>query len=98
MTMLRTTIEAGGVTRPATVKVWDPFVRVFHWSLAGYFILAYATGDEVERVHVVAGYTITALIALRVVWGLIGPHHARFRNFVRSPYEIASYLRDMVRL
>ena len=49
----------GGEKPPATVKVWDPFVRVFHWSLAGLFLLAYATGDEIENVHIAAGYTIT---------------------------------------
>lgn len=51
-------IGAGGATPPATVKVWDPFVRVFHWSLATCFVIAYATGDEIERVHVAAGYVI----------------------------------------
>lgn len=52
MTIVNNTIEAGGVMPPATVKVWDWFVRVFHWSLATLFIVAYATGDEIERVHI----------------------------------------------
>lgn len=63
------TVEAGGVTPPATVKVWDPFVRIFHWSLATLFMVAYATGDETEWLHIAAGYTIGGLVALRIVWG-----------------------------
>ena len=58
MATMNEPIEAGGVTPPATVKVWDRFVRVFHWSLAALFLVAYATGDEVEQVHIAAGYTI----------------------------------------
>lgn len=94
MTIVNDTIEAGGVTPPATVKVWDLFVRVFHWSLVSLFVVAYATGDEVERVHIAAGYTIGALIAIRIVWGFVGPRHARFANFVRSPRNVLGYLRD----
>ena len=94
MTIVNDTIEAGGATPPATVKVWDLFVRVFHWSLASLFVLAYATGDEIEKVHIAAGYTIAALIALRIVWGFVGPRHARFANFVRPPREVLNYLRD----
>jgi cytochrome b len=92
------TIEAGGATPPATVKVWDPFVRVFHWSLATLFLVAYATGDELQRVHIVAGYAIAGLLAARIVWGCIGPHHARFSSFIRSPSEVLAYLRDIVLL
>jgi cytochrome b len=87
-------IEAGGVTPPATVKVWDLFVRVFHWSLVALFLIAYVTGDEIEQVHIMAGYTIAALLLLRVVWGFIGPRHARFTDFVRSPREAIVYMRD----
>jgi cytochrome b len=90
--------KAGGATPPATVKVWDPFIRVFHWSLVTLFAIAYVTGDEIERVHVAAGYAIAALLALRIVWGFVGPRHARFADFVRSPREALGYLRDVLLL
>jgi cytochrome b len=98
MSAVDSTIEAGGETPPAMVKVWDPFVRVFHWSLTTLFVLAYATGDEIEKVHVAAGYAIAGLVAVRVVWGFIGPRHARFSSFVHSPREVLAYLRDVVLL
>jgi cytochrome b len=71
-------------------------VRVFHWSLAALFVIAYVTGDEIEKVHIAAGYTIGALLALRIVWGLVGPRHARFANFVRPPRAVLAYLRDVM--
>ncbi len=92
------TIEAGGAMPPATVKVWDPFVRVFHWSLVALFALAYVTGDDVEKVHIAAGYAIAGLLTLRIVWGFVGSRHARFSDFVRSPREALCYLRDVVLL
>jgi cytochrome b len=98
MSAVNDTIEAGGVRPPATVKVWDPFVRLFHWSLAALFLVAYATGDELERVHIATGYAIAALVAARIVWGFVGPRHARFGSFVRPPREILAYLRDVALL
>ncbi|HZT26490.1 MAG TPA: cytochrome b/b6 domain-containing protein [Pseudolabrys sp.] len=90
-----TTTVTGGATPPATVKVWDPFVRVFHWSLATLLVVAFATGDHVPQVHIPAGYAIGGLIALRIAWGFIGPAHARFSSFVKSPREVLAYLRDV---
>lgn len=87
--------DAGGVTPPATVKVWDPFVRVFHWSLASLVVAAFVTGETWERGHIVIGYTIAALLALRIVWGFVGSRHARFTDFVRGPSTVLSYLRDV---
>ncbi|QWG18279.1 cytochrome b/b6 domain-containing protein [Bradyrhizobium sediminis] len=91
-------IEAGGAVPPATVKVWDPFVRMFHWTLLTLFVIAFVTGDEIEGVHIAAGYGIATLLALRLAWGVIGPRHARFSSFVRSPRDVLAYLRDVARL
>jgi cytochrome b len=91
-------IEVGGETPPATVKTWDPFVRVFHWTLVVLFVIAFATGDEKESVHIAAGYGIAFLLVLRLVWGIVGPRNARFSSFVRPPRELLVYLREVVHL
>lgn len=88
-------MEAGRDQRPATVKVWDPFVRIFHWSLVTLFAVAWFTEDA-QTVHQTAGYLILALVALRVVWGFAGSQHARFGDFVRSPRKTLAYARDLV--
>lgn len=79
----------------AEVRVWDPLVRVFHWSLVVAFAVAYLTEEEQERLHNFAGYVVAALVAFRLVWGVIGPRHARFTDFVYRPSAIAAYLRDL---
>lgn len=98
MNTIDMTREAGGATPPATVKVWDPFVRVFHWALAALFVAAFVTGDESEKVHIAIGYAIAGLVALRLVWGMVGPAHARFSSFVRGPRAVLAYLRDTISL
>ncbi len=94
----RIVTEVGGLSTPATVRVWDPLVRIFHWSLAAAFIAAYLTADDWESAHIQIGYTVAGLVAFRVVWGLIGSRHARFRYFVYSPSEVLRFLRDSVAL
>lgn len=93
-----TMMEADGVMPSATVRVWDPLVRIFHWSLVGLFAFAFVTGDEWTRPHELAGYAIAALVALRVVWGLLGSRHARFSSFVTRPSKVAGFLSDTARL
>ncbi len=83
--------------RPETVKVWDILVRVFHWSFAACFAGAWLTADS-ERfrdIHVFLGYTMLGLVAFRLLWGVVGPRHARFSSFVRGPAAVARYLRSL---
>ncbi|MEA5162053.1 cytochrome b/b6 domain-containing protein [Cereibacter johrii] len=77
------------------VRVWDPVVRFFHWGLAACFALAWLTAEEAQSAHEWLGYAAAALVALRVVWGLMGSHYARFGQFVRGPGAVLTYLRDM---
>jgi cytochrome b len=79
-----------------TVKVWDVFIRVFHWALVGAFATAYLSAEDFESVHVWAGYAVLGLVAARLLWGVIGTEHARFANFVRSPVAAFRYVVDVV--
>ena len=77
--------------------VWDAPVRVFHWLAVLCFAGAYLTAES-ERwrlVHVTLGYTLAGLVAFRLVWGFIGPRHARFAQFVRGPAAAMAYLRAL---
>lgn len=76
--------------------VWDPFIRVFHWSLVVAFITAYLTGDEENMIHVYAGYYILGAVTIRILWGLVGTQHARFKDFIYSPVEVISYLKGFI--
>ena len=83
---------------PSTkVRVWDPLVRLFHWSLAAGFATAFIVEDDLLGVHVWAGYLVLILIAIRLVWGVIGTEHARFGDFVRGPGQVLAYVKDALR-
>jgi cytochrome b len=78
------------------VRVWDPFIRAFHWLLAAAVITDWIT-DEPRWMHVWLGYLAATLIVLRIAWGFAGPENARFASFVRGPVEVFGYLGALVR-
>lgn len=80
------------------IKVWDPLVRVFHWTLVGAFFIAFLTEDDLMGVHSLAGYTVVALVLLRIIWGFVGSKHARFKDFVSNPGIAWSYAKDALAL
>lgn len=81
----------------ASIKVWDPVVRLFHWSLVFSFALAWISAGEWKTVHHYAGYTVGVLVVVRVIWGLLGTRYARFSHFIRHPSEIKAYLKSIYR-
>ncbi len=60
-------------------------------------LIAFLTEDELLGLHTWAGYTVLALIGVRLVWGLIGPRHARWSHFVRGPRATLAYLSEVLR-
>lgn len=77
------------------VRVWDPLVRIFHWSLAGAFLANAFFTRPGKEVHQWVGYAVAGLIALRVIWGLVGTRHARFADFLPMPGAVLGQIRDM---
>ncbi len=94
------TVESREVPAPdqgGMVRVWDPLVRVFHWGLVAAFAVVWLSAEELDTLHVNAGYVVAALVAFRVVWGLIGSHYARFAQFVKGPSATLAYAGEIVR-
>ncbi len=79
----------------ATIKVWDPIVRIGHWTLVLAFFIAYFTEDDLMTQHVWAGYVAGAVVCFRLLWGFVGTEHARFKDFVVSPAAVLQHVRDL---
>ncbi len=82
--------------RTGEIKVWDLFVRVFHWTLVVGFCTAYLAEDEMLGLHVWSGYLVFGLVLLRIVWGMVGSAHARFGDFVYGPGEVVRYVKQVI--
>lgn len=91
-------LQAAPHAEASDVKVWDPFVRFFHWALVALFVVAFATAEDYETAHLAAGYAILVLVLARIVWGFVGPAHARFRGFVFAPRQTLRFMADTARL
>ncbi|AYG61668.1 cytochrome b/b6 domain-containing protein [Rhizobium jaguaris] len=76
----------------SVIKVWDPVVRLFHWTVVTACVLNLFILDEGKYWHRVTGYTVAAAIAVRVIWGFVGTKHARFSDFLPTPGKIVSQI------
>ena len=81
---------------PDEVRVWDPFVRIFHWGLVACIALNEFVIDDGERVHQWIGYAASALVLARIVWGFVGTRHARFSDFWPTPARLRAHLADLL--
>jgi cytochrome b len=84
------------VNTTASKRVWDPLVRVFHWTLVACVLLNLLVVDDGEDLHQWLGYAASALVLVRVVWGFIGPRHARFADFFPTPRRVVNHVRALL--
>lgn len=79
--------------------VWDPFVRLFHWSLVAAFAVAFYTHASIwdRLLHVEAGYVAGGLILGRIAYGLLADGYASFKTFPFSPVRATRYLFSLLR-
>lgn len=62
-----------------TVAVWDLPLRLWHWLLTACVLAAWFTPTVYDRLHRIVGYAVLALLAFRLVWGVLGNRYSRFR-------------------
>ncbi len=80
-----------------SIKVWDPIVRITHWGVALLFIANFTVIDDDSPAHIYVGYVLFALVAIRIMWGLVGTKYARFSSFWPTRSRIRVHLKGIMR-
>ena len=79
------------------VLVWDLPLRLFHWSLAGAFIVSIASAKVGEMlVHEKSGLTILGLVVFRLIWGFFGSSTALFSHFIKGPSSVMESVKALI--
>lgn len=83
--------------QPAKPKRWDPIIKLTHWGIVAAVIGNAVVTEEGSGWHIWVGYGLAALLALRLLWGMIGPANARFSAFPPSPGRAIDHLGEISR-
>lgn len=78
--------------KAATIRLWDPLVRLFHLSVAGVFVANYFFNEAGDDWHTWLGYYAAGWLTVRMVWGFIGPQSARWVDFWPTPARVRAHL------
>ncbi|MBN9334515.1 cytochrome b/b6 domain-containing protein [Devosia sp.] len=81
----------------ATIKVWDPVVRLFHWTIVTGVVLNLWVFEHGKYAHRVTGYVVVAALTVRLVWGIVGTRHARFSDFFPTPRRVIAHVSALLR-
>lgn len=84
-------------TTPTAPRRWDPIVKLTHWGVVAAVIGNALVTEEGSGWHIWVGYGLAALLALRLLWGLIGPAEARFSAFPPSPSRALDHIGEIGR-
>ncbi|WP_285710532.1 cytochrome b/b6 domain-containing protein [Erythrobacter oryzae] len=79
---------------PPDVSVWDPLLRLTHWSFPLLIPAMWWTAENDKwALHKRLGLALLGLLMFRILWGFLGPETARFTQFVKGPKAVLAYLR-----
>ncbi|MDE2405110.1 MAG: cytochrome b/b6 domain-containing protein [Sphingomonadales bacterium] len=70
-------------------------VKLTHWGIVTAVVANALVTEAGSGAHVWVGYGLAVLLALRLLWGLIGPAEARFSAFPPSPRRALAHLREI---
>ncbi|QNP47090.1 cytochrome b/b6 domain-containing protein [Diaphorobacter aerolatus] len=76
-----------------SVRIWDLPTRLFHWALA-LCVVALVVSAKMNAMdwHFRFGYSVLALLAFRLVWGIFGGYWSRFTSFLHTPGQFARHI------
>ena len=75
------------------IKIWDSFIRIYHWLMVAAVAGLWWTGEEGRMdLHQDIAIALAALLITRVGWGFFGSENVRFSAFVTSPKRVLSHL------
>jgi cytochrome b len=79
------------------MRAYDLPTRLFHWLFAGLFVFALGIAKWIDddsplfAWHMMAGLSLSFLVGLRILWGVIGSKTARFTSFPLHPRKLGQY-------
>ncbi len=83
---------------PELVRIWDIWVRAFHWSLAisvTFMLISGATGWLFFDWHRTIGEVVMMLVLFRLLWGIVGSDNARLLVLLNHPRKVLKHLNDL---
>lgn len=80
-----------------TEKLWDPLIRVFHWSIAAIFVANYFFNEAGDDWHQWLGYGAVTWLLVRFVWGVFGKGAARWSDFFPTPARLKAHASALIK-
>lgn len=80
---------------PQTEKLWDPLIRIFHWSIAAIVIANYFFNEEGDDWHQWLGYIAVAWLTVRFFWGFFGSGAARWSDFFPTRASLTAHVKAL---
>ncbi len=74
-----------------SIKVWDGYIRFYHWAMVLLIGVLYFSADQGEmELHFIAGYSLLGLFLTRIIWGFVGSDTAKLTALLHSPKAVVN--------